>query len=63
MKQTNLVRLINLLKDGSWHPAEDLAHEVSWRFGATIHEARQKGYQIETRRISHNQHEYRLPSA
>lgn len=63
MKNTNLIRLISLLKDGLWHPAEELAQKVSWRFGATIHEARKKGHQIEKRKIAHNQYEYRLPSA
>ena len=60
MKKTNLQRLIDLLKDKLWHPAEELAQEVSWRFGATVHEARKKGYRIEKRRIAHNQYEYRL---
>ncbi|MEM8640382.1 MAG: hypothetical protein AAGG51_16435 [Cyanobacteria bacterium P01_G01_bin.54] len=63
MKDDSLSRLIALLKDGLWHPAEELAQKVSWRFGAAIHVARRKGYGIETRKVAHNQYEYRLPSA
>jgi biotin operon repressor len=60
MKTSNLQRLLDLMKDDLWHPAEQLAQEVSWRFGATVHEARNKGYQIEKRKTAHNRYEYRL---
>jgi hypothetical protein len=59
--ETNLERLLRLLGDKLWHSGEELAVKVSWRFGATIHEARGKGYAIERRRAGHNQYEYRLP--
>ncbi len=58
--QSNLNRLLRLLSDKLWHSGEELAARVSWRFGATVHEARGKGYPIEKRRIGHNQYEYRL---
>jgi hypothetical protein len=61
-KKTNLKKLLALLKDGKWHPASELAVEVSWRFGHTVYEARHKGYPVETREVAHNQCEYRLVS-
>ncbi|NJN61043.1 MAG: hypothetical protein HC795_05475 [Coleofasciculaceae cyanobacterium RL_1_1] len=57
-KPTNLQKLLQLLKDGQWHLAEELARYVSFRFGHTIHEARKKGYDIQKRMISHNVYEY-----
>ncbi len=57
--KTNLVRLINLLGDHDWHWAEELAAQVCWRFGATIYEARHKGYVIETDPVG-KKHRYRL---
>ena len=63
MKETNLQRLLITLRDGFWHSAEELAQEVSWRFGATVHEVRRKGYLIEKRRVAHNCYEYRHPKA
>ncbi len=45
-KLTNLERLIAILKDEKWHPSDELAANVSWRFGHTVFEARKKGYQI-----------------
>ncbi len=57
--KTNLARLIDLLGDYDWHWAEELAAQVCWRFGATIHEARDKSYLIETNRVG-RKHRYRL---
>lgn len=57
-KQTNLQKLLQLLKDGQWHVAEDLAQYVSFRFGHTVYEARKKGYKIQKRRVAHNLYEY-----
>lgn len=62
-KQTNLERLIRLLRDGKWHPGDELAFHVSWRFGHTVLVARKKGYQIETREVARNKFEYRLLTA
>ncbi|MGL5062759.1 MAG: hypothetical protein ACRC62_22525 [Microcoleus sp.] len=62
-KKTNLEKLLTLLKDGKWHSANELAVEISWRFGHTVLEARRKGYPVEKRKIAHNQFEYRLMSA
>lgn len=59
LKQTKLDLLLEVLSDQDWHWNEELATEVSWRFGATIKEARDKGYLIETERIG-LQHRYRL---
>jgi hypothetical protein len=62
-KSTNLRRLIAILKDGKWHLNNELAANVSFRFGHTVFEARKKGYFIEKRQIAHNQFEYRLLAA
>ncbi|NET32734.1 MAG: nucleotidyltransferase domain-containing protein [Cyanothece sp. SIO1E1] len=53
-------RLIDLLQDHKWHSSDEIASKVSWRFGATIHEARRKGYVIDTRKVANDQYEYRL---
>ena len=58
-KPTNLKKLLQLLKDGKWHPAMELAQFVSHRFGHTIYEARKKGFCIEKRLIEHNVWVYR----
>ncbi len=58
-KTTKLALLIALLGDYDWHWAEELANKVSWRFGATIKEARYKGYSIETDPVG-KKHRYRL---
>jgi hypothetical protein len=51
--------LLEVLADYEWHWGEELAVTVSWRFGATIKEARNKGYEIETERVG-IQSRYRL---
>lgn len=60
-QEPNLQKLLRVLKDGNWHSSDELASKVSWRFGHTVFDARKKGYSIETRMISHNQYEYRMP--
>ncbi|MBE9052015.1 hypothetical protein IQ243_16595 [Nostocales cyanobacterium LEGE 11386] len=60
VKSTNLEKLIVLLKDGKWHSSDELAANVSFRFGHTVFEARKKGYFVEKRQIAHNQFQYRL---
>ena len=62
-KSTNLRRLIAILKDEKWHSSDELAANVSFRFGLTVFEARKKGYFIEKRQIAYNQFEYRLLAA
>jgi len=57
-KPTNLQKLLQLLRDGQWHRAEELAWYVSHRFGHTIHDARNKGYDIQKRLVAHNVYEY-----
>jgi biotin operon repressor len=59
---SNLQRLITLLRDRQWHSGDELANKVSWRFGHTVFEARQKGYVVEKRKIGHNRFEYRMPA-
>ena len=59
-RTTNLKRLLALLGDGEWHSADELAAQVSHRFGHTVFEARRKGYQIEKKPVAHNCFEYRL---
>lgn len=44
LKQTRLTLLLDVLSDHDWHWSEELAVKVGWRFGATIKEARYKGY-------------------
>lgn len=63
VRLTNLEKLIAVLKDRQWHSSDELATKVSWRFGHTVFEARKKGYQIEKRKIAHNQYEYRMLTA
>lgn len=46
-KLTNLEKLIAILKDGKWHSSDELAANVSFRFGDTIFKARKKGHLIE----------------
>ena len=58
-KPTKLALLIALLSDYGWHEAEELTNKVSWRFGATIKEARYKGYPIETNHVG-KMYSYRL---
>jgi hypothetical protein len=58
-KVTKVDLLMDVLNDGEWHWADELATKVGWRFGATIKEARNKSYTIETNRIGLN-HRYRL---
>jgi hypothetical protein len=59
-RKTNLQKLLTLLRDREWHPASELAENVSWRFGHTVFEADKKGYKVEKRKIAHNKFEYRL---
>lgn len=48
-KPTKLDLLLNILSDHEWHSGDELASSpVGWRFGAVIHEARGRGYQIKT---------------
>ncbi len=54
--------LLAVLSDYDWHWNEELAAQVGWRFGATIKEARYKGYEIKTDRIG-LQCRYRLIKA
>jgi hypothetical protein len=58
-KVTKVILLMDVLKDGEWHWADELAARVGWRFGATIKEARDKSYLIETNRVG-LKHRYRL---
>lgn len=60
VKLTNLEKLITILKDGNWHSSDELARDVSFRFGDTVFKARKKGYLIDKRQVAHNQFEYRL---
>ncbi|NJL00730.1 MAG: hypothetical protein HC910_09250 [Spirulinaceae cyanobacterium SM2_1_0] len=59
-KKTKVDLLIALLRDGRWHSADELAYQISFRFGDAIFKARAKGYSIEMRSVSHNHNEYRL---
>jgi hypothetical protein len=58
-KVTKVALLVEVLRDGEWHWADELAEKVGWRFGATIKEARDKSYVIETNRVG-LKHRYRL---
>ncbi|BAY41307.1 hypothetical protein NIES2111_57030 (plasmid) [Nostoc sp. NIES-2111] len=63
VKSTNLEKLLAILKDGKWHSSDELAAKVSFRFGHTVFEAREKGYVVEKRQVAYNQFEYRLLAA
>lgn len=49
-KKTKVTLLIDVLSDNEWHWGDELASKVGWRFGATVKEARDRGYPIETDR-------------
>lgn len=51
LKKTKVDLLLEVLSDGEWHWAEELAVKVSHRFGATIKTVRDKSYVIETNRV------------
>ncbi|MEG4495996.1 hypothetical protein QUB05_00850 [Microcoleus sp. F10-C6] len=53
-------QMLRLMSDGQWHSANELIESVSHRFSATMHILRKQGYQFEKRRLSGQQHEYRL---
>lgn len=57
---TTYERLMQVLSDGGWHSTEELVQEVGHRFSATVHVAKQRGHQIERRRVDKKQFEYRL---
>ncbi len=59
-KKTKLDKLIEVLRDGRWHSADELAAKVTFRFSDTIFKGRQKGYCIEKRQVGRSQFEYRL---
>jgi hypothetical protein len=62
MRQTKVTKvdlLMDVLNDGEWHWSEELAIKVSWRFGATIKDARDEGYPIERNQVG-PKHRYRL---
>lgn len=59
-QETNLQKLLSVLKDGEWHSQNELVSKVTHRFGHTIFEARKKGYSVETRSVARNQFEYRI---
>lgn len=57
---TTFERLMQVLADGGWHSTEELVQGVGHRFSAVVHVAKQRGYQIEKRRVDKNQFEYRI---
>jgi hypothetical protein len=59
-QMTTLERPMQVLADGGWHSTAELVQEVGHRFSATVHVAKQRGHQIEKRRVDKNQFEYRL---
>ncbi|MBF2050597.1 MAG: hypothetical protein IGS54_25085 [Elainella sp. C42_A2020_010] len=59
LKKTKVDLLLEVLADGDWHWGDELAKKVGWRFGATIKQARDKRYSIETERDG-MKHRYRL---
>jgi hypothetical protein len=58
-KPNKIDLLLKVLADRKWHWGDELASEVTWRFGATIKEARSKGYPIETNQVG-KRFRYRL---
>jgi hypothetical protein len=58
-KPTKLDLLLSILSDHEWHWGNELATRVTWRFGATIKQARDLGYLIETDHVGRD-HCYRL---
>lgn len=60
MSESLSERLLHLMSDGYWHSAEELVHNVSHRFSATMHVLKKRGYKFEKRRVDGQQYEYRL---
>jgi hypothetical protein len=59
MDKRKLELLLEVLADKAWHRGDELAVRVGWRFGATVKEARNKGYSIETTHQG-KKYQYRL---
>jgi hypothetical protein len=60
MNHTLPDRMLDLMSDGSWHPADELVQTVSHRFSATLHVLTKRGHTFEKRQVAHNKYEYRL---
>ena len=59
LKKSKIDLLLEVLSDGEWHWADELAVKVGWRFADPVQRARLKGHLIETDRVG-LQHRYRL---
>lgn len=57
---TMIEKLAQVLGDGQWHSTSEMVEQVGHRFSATLHRAKQKGWQVEKRRAVEQMFEYRL---
>ncbi len=53
-------RMIALMSDGCWHPANELVEKISHRFSATKHVLEKRGYHFEKRKVIAQQYEYKM---
>jgi hypothetical protein len=57
---TMIEKLAQVLGDGQWHSTSEMVEQVGHRFSATLHRAKQKGWEVEKRRADVQMFEYRL---
>ena len=60
LDKTQQEQLLEIFSDGQWHSNDQIVAQIGFRFAAILHEIREQGYVIETKRITHSQFEYRL---
>lgn len=53
-------KLLKVLRDGQWHGRDEISTLLSFRFGDIIHQLREQGHEIHTKRTKDNRYEYRL---
>jgi hypothetical protein len=57
---TMIEKRAQVLGDGQWHSTSEMVEQVGHRFSATLHRAKQKGWEVEKRRADVQMFEYRL---
>jgi hypothetical protein len=53
-------RMIALMSDGRWYPANELVEKISHRFSATMYVLKKRGYHFEMRKVTAHQNEYKM---
>jgi len=57
---TMIEKLAMVLEDGQWHSTAEMVEQVGHRFSATLHRAKQQGWQVDKRQSDVRVFEYRL---